>query len=173
MKINTKIRYGLRAMIEIASSENISGILQKDIAKNQNISTGYLDHIITALKANGLIANVNGKRSGYKLLKRPEDITMKDIYTSFEPITILDCLNNETFCDMTCDCQARDYWADLKQQIEQMMGSKTLDQVLKKQLQYHVKTFFLKYENQSIILPSRFLPDKKFLKYHNNERFQP
>ena len=42
MKINTKIRYGLRTMIEIANAQDDNGVLQKDIAKNQNISLKYL-----------------------------------------------------------------------------------------------------------------------------------
>jgi len=139
MKIHTKVRYGLRAMLEIAGSDNPNGVLQKDIAKNQNISLSYLDHIISALKAKGLVTNVNGKHSGYKLLKKQDEITMKDIYTAFEPITILDCLNNESFCEKTCNCLARDYWDELKQQIEETLTKKTLGQLL------------YKYQNKKII----------------------
>jgi Rrf2 family protein len=124
MKINTKVRYGFRAMIEIRSSSNSNGILQKDIAKNQK-------PIISSLKAKGLISNVKGKPSGYMLIKKPKEITVKDIYSAFEPITILDCLNNESSCLVSCDCMARDYWSELKQQIDQLLSSKTLHQILK------------------------------------------
>ncbi|HBK42488.1 MAG TPA: Rrf2 family transcriptional regulator, partial [Porphyromonadaceae bacterium] len=64
MKINSKIRYGLRTMIEIACCKEPTGILQKDIAKNQNISVKYLDYIISALKLKGLISNTKGRGSG-------------------------------------------------------------------------------------------------------------
>lgn len=63
LKLNTKIRYGLWAMIEIALQEENKGIFQKDIAKNQEISEKYLDHIIASLKASGLIKNVCGKKA--------------------------------------------------------------------------------------------------------------
>jgi len=61
MKISSKVRYGLRTMIEIAASTDSDGILQKDIAKNQNISNKYLDPIISALKLKDLISNSKGK----------------------------------------------------------------------------------------------------------------
>jgi DNA-binding IscR family transcriptional regulator len=62
MKINTKIRYGLRTMLEIAKAPDNEGILQKDIAKNQNISLKYLDSIISSLKLKGLIHNSKAPR---------------------------------------------------------------------------------------------------------------
>lgn len=62
MKLNTKVRYGLRTMLEIALQEDNKGVFQKDIAKNQQISEKYLDLIIASLKANGLIANTSGKK---------------------------------------------------------------------------------------------------------------
>ena len=83
MKINTKIRYGLRTMIEIAGCLDPEGILQKDIAKNQNISVKYLDYIISALKLKGLIMNVRGRGSGYRLARPIDEITMLYIYSAF------------------------------------------------------------------------------------------
>jgi len=80
MKINTKIRYGLRTMIEIALNENQSGVLQKDIAKNQQLSEKYLDQIIASLKVSGLIVNAGGKKSGYILNKPLSEIKIYDIY---------------------------------------------------------------------------------------------
>jgi len=82
MKLNTKVRYGLRAMIEIAAHPN--GILQKEISVNQSISTKYLDQIIASLKAAGLVIRVSGKSSGYKLTRNQEEISVYDIYKAFE-----------------------------------------------------------------------------------------
>ncbi|RPJ74506.1 MAG: Rrf2 family transcriptional regulator, partial [Alphaproteobacteria bacterium] len=94
MQFNTKIHYGIRAMIEIALASKVKGIYQKDIAKNQEISNKYLDQIIAALKAKGLIRNLKGKKSGYILNHEPSSITIYDIYKAFEPeILLLDCLS--------------------------------------------------------------------------------
>src|SRR5690554_4558994 len=85
MKITTKTRYGLRAMIEIARETNEQGILQKEIARRQDLSNKYLDQIILGLKLADLIMNVHGKKSGYILARPAEEITLFDIYQAFEP----------------------------------------------------------------------------------------
>lgn len=130
MRINTKIRYGLRTIIEIANSPNNHGILQKDIAKNQNISLKYLDSIILALKVKGLIENVKGKGSGYILSKSPEEINMWDIYSAFEPLIFVDCINNNNFCERIAECSANDYWCELKRDFELILLKRTLAQVM-------------------------------------------
>src|SRR5665648_2066 len=108
MKVNTKIRYGLRTMLEIANGPYNEGVLQKDIAKNQNISLKYLDSIISSLKLKGLVSNTKGKGSGYMLTRCPKEITMFDIYTAFENIEVIECINNMSFCDRSEHvCQAR------------------------------------------------------------------
>ena len=71
MKMNTKTRYGLRAMIEISKNDPSSGILQKEISEIQEIPLKYLDSIITGLRNAGLIVNFSVKRSGYILSKPP------------------------------------------------------------------------------------------------------
>jgi len=53
MKINTKVKYGMRTMVELALEKNREGIFQKEISKNQDISIKYLDQIIASLKASG------------------------------------------------------------------------------------------------------------------------
>ncbi|NLB92194.1 MAG: Rrf2 family transcriptional regulator, partial [Bacteroidales bacterium] len=72
MKFNTRTRYGIRAMLEIASHPAEQGVFQKDIAENQEISIKYLDHIIRDLKVAGLLVNAKGKKSGY-VLTRPAE----------------------------------------------------------------------------------------------------
>jgi Rrf2 family iron-sulfur cluster assembly transcriptional regulator len=131
MRINTKIRYGLRTMIEIAGSTDANGMLQKDIAKNQNISLKYLDPIISSLKLKGLIANSKGRGSGYKLTREPKDITMLDIYTAFEQIVVVECINNLGYCDRSMhDCKGRSYWNEFKNEFAEMLRKKNLEQII-------------------------------------------
>jgi len=131
MRINTRIRYGLRTMIEIGNSKDPIGTLQKDIAQNQNISLKYLDPIVSSLKLKGLIANSKGKGSGYKLTRPASEITMLDIYTAFEPIVIVDCINNLGFCERAShDCKARNYWNEFGQDFKKLLSSKNLEQIL-------------------------------------------
>ena len=131
MKINTKIRYGLRTMLEISKAPENEGILQKDIAKNQNISLKYLDSIISSLKLKGLIHNVKGKGSGYSLTQNPKDITMFDIYTAFEKIEVIECINNKSYCERsTHDCQARSFWTEFSMDYVKLLQNKTLEDIM-------------------------------------------
>ena len=130
MRVNTKIRYGLRTMIEIANSSDGDGILQKDIAVNQNISLKYLDSIIMSLKLKGLIANNKGKGSGYRLTHPADQITLLEIYTAFEPVTFVDCIDNNGFCNKANACNARDCWRDVKFEFEAILANKKLSQFL-------------------------------------------
>lgn len=131
MRVNTKIRYGLRTMIEIANSTEPNGMLQKDIAKNQNISLKYLDPIIASLKLKGLVINSKGKGSGYKLTRPAEKISMLDIYTAFEQIVVIECINNLSFCDRSLhDCKGRNFWNEFKVDFEKILAKKNLSQII-------------------------------------------
>lgn len=131
MKVNTKIRYGLRTMLEIAKTTDNEGVLQKDIAKNQNISLKYLDSIISSLKLKGLVSTSKGRGSGYTLTRDPKDITMLDIYTAFEQICVIECINNMGFCDRSQhDCKARSYWTEFGNDFKTLLEKKTLQQII-------------------------------------------
>ncbi|HAF30716.1 MAG TPA: Rrf2 family transcriptional regulator [Bacteroidales bacterium] len=131
MKFNTKTRYGVRTMLEIAINASPKGIFQKDIAKNQNISVRYLDHIIAALKAKGLIISVRGHKSGYTLTRKPCDITLYDIHNAFEPgINIVDCLSESKECEKENSCASRFFWDELNTLIVNYLESKTLQDLL-------------------------------------------
>ena len=134
MKINTKTRYGLRAMIEIALQKDNRGILQKDIAKNQGISEKYLDQIIPVLKTAGFITNVAGKRSGYMLVQSSREITILDIYKAFNrEVALVDCLEEGKDCRKQGCCAANDFWRELNACIEEKMNSVSLSELTEKQ----------------------------------------
>ncbi len=128
MKFSTKTRYGIRTMLEIAIQAPEKGsVYQKDIAEKQGISVKYLDHIIHALKVAGLITNVKGKKSGYILTRKPEDITILDIHNAFEPgICVIDCLSQSIHCDREKYCSARGFWGGLNNLIRDYFQSITL-----------------------------------------------
>lgn len=130
MKLNTKIRYGLRTVIEIAMSDNPEGVLQKDIAEKQKISVKYLDSIVSSLKIKGIVVNSKGRGGGYRLTRAAEEISMLDIYTAFEPLTVVECIENKDFCDQACDCVSRDYWVEFRNNFIEMLSKKSLAQII-------------------------------------------
>lgn len=121
-------------MVELAMDWEGKGLFQKDISERQSISYKYLDHIISALKTRGLIANVDGKKSGYRLTKRPDEITVYDIFTAFEPdMAIVDCLKNEGSCSNPKACAAQDLWGNLNEHIISFLKENSLKQLADKQ----------------------------------------
>jgi len=134
LKFSTKTRYGIRALLEIALNRNGAGVFQKDIAENQKISNKYLDQIISSLKVANLISNVKGKKSGYILTRKPEEITMLDIHNAFEPfVCIVDCLSENIRCDMESTCATREFWVGLNDVIKNYLTKVTLADIVKKQ----------------------------------------
>ena len=130
--MNTKVRYGLRAMIEISNNKSSPGILQKEISAAQEIPLKYLDSIITGLRNAGLIVNFAGKRSGYILTRPTTEISVYDVYRAFEPeLTLVNCACPGNECSRINICPATDYWSELNNVIKNQMESSTLEQIIK------------------------------------------
>lgn len=118
-------------MLEIASDTSGSGVFQKDIAKNQDISIKYLDHIIAGLKASDLICNVKGKKSGYILTRKPSTITIFDIHNSFENgICVIDCVNLNVKCPKEGICKAQVFWKGLNKVVLDYFQNTTLENIM-------------------------------------------
>lgn len=131
MKFSTKTRYGIRAILEIALNKSENGIYQKDISVNQKISYKYLDHIISALKTADLVANANGRKSGYKLTRKPSEITVFQIHSAFEPgICIIDCLSKNHECERESYCASKGFWGELNKQIINYFKATTLQDLM-------------------------------------------
>lgn len=79
MKISTKGRYGLRAMIDLAIHSNGEYVSLGSIAQRQDLSINYLEHAFSALKKAGIITGHTGSNGGYKLVYDPEFITIQMI----------------------------------------------------------------------------------------------
>ena len=122
-------------MLEIAQNNGNSGIYQKDISEKQSISNKYLDHIIHALKASHLIANVKGKKSGYMLTREPSKITIFDIHNAFEPgICLTECLSGNYKCDRREGCLTVGFWGQLNNIIVNYFKSVTLEDLMLKRV---------------------------------------
>lgn len=128
MRFNTRIRYGMRTMIEIARANQKEGVLQKEIAQKQLISVKYLDVIIHSLKKAGLICNVKGKKSGYILARPPQKITMLDVYNAFEKegICVNECCEKDFLCKFDSTCEVKSFWGSLNDMMIDYFRSFTL-----------------------------------------------
>jgi Rrf2 family cysteine metabolism transcriptional repressor len=130
MKLSTRTRYAVRAMIELARHEANRPLQLKIIAERQEISVKYLEQLMAVLKSAGLIQSVRGSRGGYVLAKASSQITLSDILHCVEgPIATVECVEDGTRCARAADCAAREVWKRVEQAIESVLQSITLRDV--------------------------------------------
>ena len=136
MKLSTKARYGTRAMLELAKSYGKKPLSIREIAKNQEISEKYLEHLLASLKAAGFIKSSRGTKGGYTLTKPPEEIRLSQIVQVLEgSVAPVDCVENEKACSRCGFCATRDVWALIKQSIDNVLYSITLADLARRQEQ--------------------------------------
>ena len=91
MKLSTKGRYGMRAMLDLAQHYDDGLVLVKDVARRQEVSERYLEHLFLSLKTAGLVKSVRGARGGFALAKAPDKIKLMDIINVSEgPLALVD-----------------------------------------------------------------------------------
>ena len=130
MKLSTRTRYAVRAMIELARHELTRPLQLKIIAERQEISVKYLEQLMAVLKSAGLIKSIRGSKGGYVLARAPNQIALSDILHCVEaPITTVECVEDSASCARAADCAAREIWRRVEQAIEQVLQSITLQDV--------------------------------------------
>jgi Rrf2 family transcriptional regulator, iron-sulfur cluster assembly transcription factor len=116
MKINTKIRYGLRMLIAIAQGGRL--VNTTELGKMMHVSPKYLRKLAGPLEKAGLIQSVQGIYGGYQLGKLPEEITLKSLMDAFnEKISLADCLLGKK-CELKDSCLARQVWEMLEKTVQ-------------------------------------------------------
>ena len=127
IRISTKGRYGTRFMLELAINYSRKPMLLRDIATREEISEGYLQHIVDTLKGSGLIFSNRIRHGGYTLSRKPEEITLKDILSSLEgTISLTECVHNPDICARSPHCTTHDVWSELCNKFSSSLEEITL-----------------------------------------------
>jgi Rrf2 family protein len=95
MKLSTRSRYGMRALMDLTINSTGQPVQLKDIAKRQSISLSYLEHLVIPLIAAGIVKSTRGAHGGVMLAKPPGQIQLKEILEVLEgPLAPVDCLKD-------------------------------------------------------------------------------
>ena len=132
MKISTKGRYGLRALIDLAQYSEIEPVSINSIAMRQGISERYLEQLMTLMKKAGLIKSIRGAGGGYVLAKEIEEITVGDVLRALEGnLQPVECaaFSQEDTCEASGVCVTKYVWQRINESI-----NKTVDEISLKQL---------------------------------------
>ena len=132
MKLTTKGRYAVTAMMDLAMHESDGRrVALKSIANHQEISIAYLEQIFAKLKANGLVSGARGPNGGYRLSKPATNISIFEIIDAVdEPIDVTRCHGRKD-CQDGQVCLTHELWTDLSQQISSFLDQLKLGDIVK------------------------------------------
>lgn len=133
MKLSTKGRYGLRALVDLALNSREEAVSTGSIAQRQGISERYLEQLMAKLKRAGIITGIRGAQGGYVLARPAEDITIGDVLRNLEgDLNAVDCpaAIDSGECNGSAQCAAKMVWKKINDVINQTVNSIRLSDLL-------------------------------------------
>ena len=133
MRLTTKGRFAVTAMIDLAMRDSDGPVTLADISERQKISLSYLEQLFGRLRRQALVASTRGPGGGYQLAKPAQEVSVADIILAVdEPIDATKCGGQEN-CQDDHKCITHDLWEGLNEHIFAYLRSVTLAQLVAKQ----------------------------------------
>ena len=131
MKLSTKGRYGLRALIDLALYSENETVSIQSIARRQNISDSYLEQLMRKLRSAGLIVSVRGAQGGSKLARPAIDISGGDVLRALEgSLEAVTCGGEDNSCQGADLCVTKFVWERINSSIRDTVDSIKLSQLV-------------------------------------------
>ena len=141
MKLNSRSRYAVMALADIASFNKQNPISLRDISLRQNISLVYLEQIFSKLKKSNIVKSIRGANGGYVLTRDPEQIKLSNIFSAVdEKVKTLQCKReSKKGCNgKLTKCITHNLWDDLEMHINDFFDKKNLGDILKNNLETRI-----------------------------------
>ena len=142
MKLTSKGRYAVMALIDLARFDNINPVSLRDISLRQGISLDYLEQIFSKLKKNNIVKSVRGTQGGYILNKNPNDIKLTNIFHAVdEKVKTVQCKkDSKKGCNgKATKCITHDLWDELETHINSFFENKSLEDLIKNKKETRVQ----------------------------------
>ena len=131
MKLSTKGRYGLRALVDLALYSENETVSIQSIARRQNISDSYLEQLMRKLRSAGLIVSVRGAQGGYKLARPANEISVGDVLRALEgSLEAVTCGGEDNSCQGADLCVTKFVWERINSSIRDTVDSIKLSQLV-------------------------------------------
>ena len=133
MKLTSKGRYAVMALVDLARFDNINPVSLRDISLRQGISLDYLEQIFLKLKRNNIVKSIRGTQGGYILNKNPNDIKLTNIfYAVDEKVKTVQCKKeSKKGCNgKATKCITHDLWDELETHINNFFENKSLEDLI-------------------------------------------
>ncbi len=133
MKLTTKGRFAVTAMLDLALHANEGPVTLANISERQKISLSYLEQLFGKLRRGNLVQSVRGPGGGYHLARGPEALSVADIITAVEePIDSRQCEGKQN-CAGNKRCMTHDLWESLNETVITYLSNVKLSELVKKQ----------------------------------------
>ena len=135
MKLTSKGRYAVMALIDIAKFNNINPVSLRDISLRQGISVDFLEQIFFKLKKNEIVKSIRGTQGGYILNKSPSEIKLNNIFDAIdEKVKTVQCKKeSKKSCNgKSTKCVTHDLWNELEIHINTFFEQKSLEDLVSK-----------------------------------------
>lgn len=130
MKVSTKGRYGLRALVDLTVNSKDKHVSLVEIANRQNISLNYLEQVFGTLRKAGIVKSIKGAQGGYVLADRPENIKISTILTILEgEFNIVDEVDSEKQIDTIQRAVKNLVWDKINENVNYYLENTTLEDV--------------------------------------------
>ncbi|WP_354625054.1 Fe-S cluster assembly transcriptional regulator IscR [Psychromonas sp. MME2] len=139
MKLTSKGRYAVTAMLDVAIKEHTGPVPLADISERQGISLSYLEQLFSKLRKNNLVSSVRGPGGGYKLGRPRNEISVAMIIDAVnESINIRKCSGNGGCTDDGVQCLTHSLWAQLSDRISSFLDDITLEELMSSDHVQHI-----------------------------------
>jgi Rrf2 family protein len=134
MKLSTKGRYGLRAVLDLAVHANEEAVALSQIADRQDISINYLEQLIAKLKKAGIVKGIRGAQGGYMLAVPAEEISVGAILRALEgdlnPVDCSEVNNGDGICTNSDSCVTKYVWKRISDSINEAVDTIKLSELV-------------------------------------------
>ena len=132
MKLTTKGRYAVTAMLDLALHTGAGPVALSDISERQAISLSYLEQLFSRVRKCGLVVSTRGPGGGYALSRSAADISISDVIASVDESVDATSCGGVSSCQGDVRCLTHDLWSDLSQQIQNFLGGISLQDLMDK-----------------------------------------
>ncbi len=130
MRLTTKGRYAVTAMLDLALHATKSPVSLADISDRQSISVSYLEQLFAKLRKRGLVLSVRGPGGGYQLAAQPKTVFVAQIIDAVDESVDATRCGGQGDCQQGATCLTHELWSDLSTQIHTFLANISLQELL-------------------------------------------
>ncbi|NOR40706.1 MAG: Rrf2 family transcriptional regulator [Gammaproteobacteria bacterium] len=129
MKLTSKGRYAVTAVLDLAFHSGAGPVSLSEISKRQDISLSYLEQLFTRLRKQQVVCSTRGPGGGYSLQRPAAEIAVAEVISAVDEVVTTGCASEGT-CDDGEQCLSHELWVELSQQIHGFLGGISIQDLM-------------------------------------------